>query len=214
MRWNAVSGVDCSIGFGKLRCWLIGRKLKGAHNLCWGLIFALAHVIDRAEPLRVSSDDPFDTPDLVGPRGRLLKIAHAKNHKVAKMAASGELFKGGAAVMKGLRRFGKLSSGSNDRGVNKWVGPLTVMPRSRCQSIPLRGMQLACRGWTSLPPRSSLPFCLKAIGSMVPSSSTFVPGDSLMISTLDDVAVVGVFCIVHLYRVLRNVKVYAFDSNT
>ena len=108
--------MDVSIGLRQILVWLLGKTNAVAQALFWGIVFAVAFAIDRSDILKISIVDLFDAPDLLGPRGRLLKISQAKKSKVAKMAAKGDLFKSGHFVMQGLKRFGKSIEGKNDRG--------------------------------------------------------------------------------------------------
>ena len=83
-------------------------------------------LIDSSGFLKEGSDNPLNLQDCVGPKGKAMPISTSKKTKVAKLAAAGDIFKSGRAVLRamGIISGGSMASGVDDASANKWLSPL------------------------------------------------------------------------------------------
>ena len=110
----------------KLLKWLHSKRDEAVQSIFWSLLFAIAMLIDSSGFLKEGSDNPLDLPDVAGPKGKAMIILTSKKTKVAKLAAAGDIFKSGRAVLRamGIISGGSMASGVDDTSANKWLSPL------------------------------------------------------------------------------------------
>ena len=93
------------------------------HLICLGLLAWLGAVIDNSMHVDDASDNPFDAPELVGPKGRLCKISLNNHIRIAAIASAGKTFKSPQALLKGQRTLKGHKVIKKDKTANKWVEP-------------------------------------------------------------------------------------------
>ena len=70
-----------------------------------------------------ASDNPFDAPELVGPKGRLCKISSKNNIIIAAIASAGKTFKSPQDLLKGQRTLKGHMVIKKNKNAIKWVEP-------------------------------------------------------------------------------------------
>ena len=103
--------------------------------LFWLLLTTLACIIDYSGVLQAASDDPFDQPHLIGRQGRARRVCYAYKNKVANIAATGDIFRSGRAVIRGAKIFGRSLPATGEASANKWVAPLCYRYLHRLQEV-------------------------------------------------------------------------------
>ena len=106
-----------------------------AQSLLWAMIFWLSAVIDGSSTLSVSSSDPFAAPSLVGVKGRALKVSMAKRNNIVRLQASGDVFRSGRQVLRGMKLLGYDGQAENEKSANKWVHPWVFQYMYRLQEV-------------------------------------------------------------------------------
>ena len=92
-------------------------------SLFWCVIFNLAWAIEHSTEIADSSENPFDAPTYVGPKGKQRKMSAGQKFKMATLAAENRVFHSGAAVAEGMELLGKKFMECARTG-NKWSEPL------------------------------------------------------------------------------------------
>ena len=95
-------------------------------------------MVDSSPMLDKASCNPLDLPILKGARGRRLKVSEAYKMTVARIAAKGDVFRSGRAI---VRAMGILNVDhpylltSAQKSANKWTEPLAFQYLHRVQEV-------------------------------------------------------------------------------
>ena len=111
------------LGLNSLLMLLFGRSNAEAIKLFWAIVFWIAAAIDIACGLLSASSDPMLAPSFKGPKGKTCNMPMHVKMRIAQIAARGEIFKSGRAVVMGGESLGNKMSTGNARAANKWNEP-------------------------------------------------------------------------------------------
>ena len=119
------------VGLRQVLCYLIGRVNPEAQAIFWSIIFWIGRCIDLSESVGSATQDSMAMPDLVGVKGRSLKIPERFKRRVVELAAAGDVFKSGHGVLRGRKLMGVLQRHKDvgehsAKSGNKWIAPHTM----------------------------------------------------------------------------------------
>ena len=104
-------------------------------KIFWGLLAWLGVVVDNSMSVSEASDNPLDAPELIGPRGRALKISLRKKMRTAAISAKGKSFKSPHAVLQGRQTLKGGKFVKKHRNANKWIHPYAYKYLSRLREV-------------------------------------------------------------------------------
>ena len=94
-------------------------------------------MVDKSDILSKASRNLLDLPILKGGKGRKLKVSQAYKMTVARIAAKGDVFKSGRAIVRGMGILNTTPSYllTHGRAANKWTEPLAFQYLHRLQQV-------------------------------------------------------------------------------